>query len=103
MSEILIQRAHTLGMEKARAIAAKWQQEAQADWGMDCTYVANKTNDQGEIWARLKPVEVNPDCRWELAEMISGEGKEEGNIKLAYTPEAWRQIVAQSLPLVNVF
>ncbi|MDJ0558689.1 MAG: hypothetical protein PX638_06180 [Microcystis sp. M53599_WE4] len=22
---------------------------------------------QGEIWARLKPVEVNPDCRWEQA------------------------------------
>ncbi len=24
-------------------------------------------DDQGEIWARLKPVEVNPDCRWEQA------------------------------------
>ena len=22
---------------------------------------------QGEIWAQLKPVEVNPDCRWEQA------------------------------------
>jgi arsenite-transporting ATPase len=33
--------------------------------------------------------------------MISGEGKEEGNIKLAYTPEAWRQIVAQSLPGID--
>ena len=53
MSEILIQRAHTLGLEKARAIAAKWQQEAEADWGMDCTYVANQTNDQGEIQDRL--------------------------------------------------
>jgi arsenite-transporting ATPase len=33
--------------------------------------------------------------------MISGEGNEEGNIKLAYTPEAWRQIVAQSLPGID--
>ena len=53
MSEILIQRTHTLGMEKARAISAKWQQEAVDDWGMDCTYVANQINDQGETLDRL--------------------------------------------------
>ena len=53
MSEILIQRSHTLGMEKARAIAAQWQKEAEADWGMDCTYVSNESNDQGEVQDRL--------------------------------------------------
>ena len=53
MSEILIQRDHALGIEKARAIAAKWQQEAKDDWGMDCTYEANQTNDQGETLDRL--------------------------------------------------
>jgi putative polyhydroxyalkanoate system protein len=53
MSEILIQRDHALGMEKARTIAAKWQQEAEDDWGMDCTYVAYQTNDQGETLDRL--------------------------------------------------
>ncbi len=53
MSEILIQRAHTLGMAKARAVAAQWQKEAEADWGMDCTYVANETNEAGEAQDRL--------------------------------------------------
>ena len=49
MAEIFIQRTHTLGLEKARAIAAQWQKESESDWGMDCTYVANQTNDQGEV------------------------------------------------------
>ena len=53
MAEILIQRAHSLGMEKARAVAAQWQKEAESDWGMDCTYVANETNEKGEPQDRL--------------------------------------------------
>ena len=53
MAEIFIQRTHTLGLEKARAIAAQWQKESESDWGMDCTYVANQTNDQGEVQDRL--------------------------------------------------
>ena len=53
MSDILIQRAHTLGLEKARAIAAQWQREAESEWGMDCTYVANETSDAGEVQDRL--------------------------------------------------
>ena len=53
MAEIFIQLTHTLGLEKARAIAAQWQKESESDWGMDCTYVANQTNDQGEIQDRL--------------------------------------------------
>ena len=53
MAEILIQREHNLGMDKARAVAAQWHQEAEADWGMDCTYVANETNAQGEVQDRL--------------------------------------------------
>jgi putative polyhydroxyalkanoate system protein len=53
MAEIFIQRDHTLGMEKARAVAVQWQKEAEADWGMDCTYVANETNEKGELQDRL--------------------------------------------------
>ena len=53
MAEIFIQRDHTLGMEKARAVAAQWQKEAEEDWGMDCTYVANETNAAGELQDRL--------------------------------------------------
>ena len=53
MADIFIQRAHTLGMEKAHAVAAQWQKEAEEDWGMDCTYVANETNEAGELQGRL--------------------------------------------------
>lgn len=53
MADILIQRDHTLGMEKARAVAAQWQKDAESDWGMDCTYVANETNENGELQDRL--------------------------------------------------
>ncbi len=54
-----------------------------------------------EVDANIVLEKFRDDYLWELAEMISGEGKEEGNIKLAYTPEAWRQIVAQSLPGID--
>ena len=33
--------------------------------------------------------------------MMSGEAAEPGAIKIAYTPEAWRQIVAQALPGID--
>jgi arsenite-transporting ATPase len=33
--------------------------------------------------------------------MISGEGVEEQTVKIAYSPEAWRQLVAQSLPGID--
>ncbi|MFM6898275.1 MAG: ArsA family ATPase, partial [Microcystis panniformis] len=54
-----------------------------------------------EVDANIILEKFRDDYLWELAEMISGEGSEEGNIKLAYTPEAWRQIVAQSLPGID--
>lgn len=39
------------------------------------------------------------DYLWELAEMMSGDsGDENSAIKLAYGPQAWRQIVSQALP-----
>lgn len=39
---------------------------------------------------------------WELAEMMSGEsGDAEVTLKVAYSPEAWRKIVAQALPGID--
>lgn len=37
---------------------------------------------------------------WELAEMMSGETGD-GSLKIAYGPEAWRQIVSQALPGID--
>jgi len=41
------------------------------------------------------------DYLWELAEMMSGESGDDETLKLAYGPEAWRQIVAQALPGID--
>ena len=40
------------------------------------------------------------DYLWELAEMMSGETGDD-NLKIAYGPQAWRQIVAQALPGID--
>lgn len=54
-----------------------------------------------EVDADIVLEKFRDDYLWELAEMISGDAKEDRDIKLAYTPEAWRQIVAQSLPGID--
>lgn len=55
-----------------------------------------------EIDAEQVLNQFREDYLWELAEMMSGE-KEDSNstLKLAYSPEAWRRIVAQSLPGID--
>ncbi|MFN6531157.1 ArsA family ATPase [Nostoc sp. ChiSLP03a] len=54
-----------------------------------------------EIDAKTILEQFRNDYLWELAEMMSGEGSEPGAIKIAYTPEAWRQLVAQALPGID--
>ncbi|KKJ01027.1 ArsA family ATPase [Prochlorothrix hollandica] len=42
------------------------------------------------------------DYLWELAEMMSGDSSEaDGNMKIAYGPEAWRKLADQSLPGID--
>ncbi len=54
-----------------------------------------------EVDANIILEQFRNDYLWELAEMMSGESAEAGGIKIAYTPEAWRQIVAQALPGID--
>ena len=54
-----------------------------------------------EVDAEIVLEQFRNDYLWELAEMISGEGSEAGAVKIAYTPAAWRQIVAQALPGID--
>lgn len=54
-----------------------------------------------EINADIVLEQFRNDYLWELAEMMSGEGTEAKAVKIAYTPEAWRQIVAQALPGID--
>jgi arsenite-transporting ATPase len=54
-----------------------------------------------EIDAQMMLEQFRNDYLWELAAMISGEPAEPGAVQLAYTPQAWRQIVAQALPGID--
>ncbi len=54
-----------------------------------------------EIDAEIVLEQFRNDYLWELAAMISGEGSEAEGVQIAYTPEAWRQIVAQALPGID--
>ena len=54
-----------------------------------------------EIDAQIVLDQFRSDYLWELAEMMSGEGSEEKAVKIAYSPQAWRQIVSQALPGID--
>lgn len=53
-----------------------------------------------EIDANQVLEEFREDYLWELAEMMSGD-VEDSSLQLAYGPQAWRQIVSQSLPGID--
>lgn len=36
MPELKIERAHTLGLSAARAVAQRWREQAEQEWGMAC-------------------------------------------------------------------
>lgn len=45
MADIHIDREHTLGLHEARQIAFKWAEQAEAEFGMECTYEEGTTSD----------------------------------------------------------
>jgi arsenite-transporting ATPase len=53
-----------------------------------------------EVDAKQVLEQFREDYLWELADMMSGDAKDD-NLKLAYGPQAWRQIVSQVLPGID--
>jgi len=45
MADIHIDRPHTLGLHQARLIAFQWAEQAEAEFGMECTYEEGPTSD----------------------------------------------------------
>ncbi len=45
MPDLNIERTHSLGLPKAREIAQRWLEQAQAEWGMDCECEPGETQD----------------------------------------------------------
>lgn len=45
MADITIHRTHTLGLPAARKVALTWAEQAEGEFGMECTYEEGKTAD----------------------------------------------------------
>jgi putative polyhydroxyalkanoate system protein len=46
MPELKIEREHTLGLAGARAVAERWREQAEQDWGMACAFESGETEDR---------------------------------------------------------
>lgn len=46
MPDLHIRRDHALGLAKARKVAFAWAEQAEQEFGMDCTYAEGKTSDE---------------------------------------------------------
>ncbi len=46
MPELNIERAHTLGLAGARAVAERWREQAEQEWGMACESEPGETEDR---------------------------------------------------------
>jgi len=46
MADLHIVREHTLGLANARKIAFKWAEQAEVEFGMDCTYAEGDELDE---------------------------------------------------------
>lgn len=46
MPELKIEREHTLGLAGARAVADRWREQAEQDWGMACVYEPGEAQDR---------------------------------------------------------
>lgn len=46
MADIHIQRQHRLGLSGARKVAWRWAEQAEADFGMTCTYEEGDDGDE---------------------------------------------------------
>ncbi len=46
MPELKIERQHTLGLSGARAVAERWREQAEQEWGMSCTAESGDAEDR---------------------------------------------------------
>jgi putative polyhydroxyalkanoate system protein len=46
MPELKIERTHTLGLSGARAVAERWREQAEQEWGMTCASEPGEAEDR---------------------------------------------------------
>jgi putative polyhydroxyalkanoate system protein len=67
LADLNIVREHALGLAKARKIAFKWAELAEAEFGMDCSYAEGKASDEvGFVRSGVKGTLVITKDRFEL-------------------------------------
>ncbi len=52
MADLHIQRDHRLGFPAARKVAFQWAEQAEQEFGMECTYVEGDDVDEVSLSAR---------------------------------------------------
>jgi len=46
MPQLRIEREHTLGLSGARAVAERWREQAEQEWGMSCESETGQNEDR---------------------------------------------------------
>jgi putative polyhydroxyalkanoate system protein len=67
MPELNIERKHTLGLNGARAVAERWREQAEQEWGMACESEPGESEDRMRFSRSGVSVEfVVTDTRFDL-------------------------------------
>ncbi len=67
MADLHILRAHQLGLSKARKLALRWAEQAETDFGLQCTYEEGQQEDEvGFSRSGVAGTLVVSDDRFEL-------------------------------------
>ena len=87
MPELNIERTHTLGLAGARAMAERWREQAEQEWGMACEYEPGQFEDRmrfarSGVSGELVVTETRFDLQLKLGFLLGAySGKIEEKIK----------------------
>ena len=87
MPELNIERTHTLGLSGARAVAERWREQAEQEWGMACEYEPGQFEDRmrfarSGVSGELVVTETRFDLQLKLGFLLGAySGKIEEKIK----------------------
>ena len=86
MPELKIEREHTLGLAGARAVAERWREQAEQDWGMACD------TESGEAIDRLRFARSGVS-----GELMVSDTRFDLQLKLGFLLGAYSDKIAQKI------
>ena len=87
MPELNIERTHTLGLSGARAVAERWREQAEQEWGMSCEAESGESEDcmrfvRSGVSGQLRVTDTRFDLQLKLGFLLGAySGKIEEKIK----------------------